>query len=575
MNNISTYPDWAQELSNKYYTKTLSQFILYGNVRDFVKLVQSDGKISFDPLRKFFAEALFGGRDLVIFYDRGSGVYFLDAEMRKDFNRALTGYDTMMGTEFAKAMPKDPTRVFTILDNYIRLRIADNKRIALIIDYAETIIPVGDISHYTADDRNALVWLKKWAHDPTFLKSDLTICLIAENLAEINQSVVQSPYTAEIHIRIPNETERLEFIRYAIEGKPFADYSEVSPELLAKSTAGLNRIQLQNILAESLENKKRLTMDYLSERKKELIEAECYGLLEFVEPPYHLEMVAGHEAAKKKLKDAATAIRMGRYDVLPMGYLVSGPVGTGKTFLIYCFAGEIGVPVVKLKNFRSQWQGVTEGNLEKILNMLKAIYPVGVMIDEADAYLGDRSSAGDSGVSNRVFAQIASFMGNTEYRGKIIWFLITCRPDLLPIDLKRQGRAEEHIALFYPQTKEEREMMFRVMKKKAGVKTETEETPSIILDDKYVFSGADMEAALVRANFRAAVEGKEKITHDDLSAVFKDFIPPTYPLEIELQNLVAVLECTSREQLPGKFRDLQREEIVAKVEQLKATLEES
>ena len=57
-------------------------------------------------------------------------------------------------------------------------------------------------------------------------------------------------------------------------------------------------------------------------------------------------------------------------------------------------------------------------------------------------------------------------MGNTEYRGKIIWFLLTCRPDLLPIDLKRQGRAEEHLALFYPQTDAERDELFRAMAKK-------------------------------------------------------------------------------------------------------------
>ena len=46
---------------------------------------------------------------------------------------------------------------------------------------------------------------------------------------------------------------------------------------------------------------------------------------------------------------------------------------------------------------------------------------------------------------------IASQMGNTRYRGRIIWMLLTSRPDLLPIDLKRQGRAEVHIPLFYPQ----------------------------------------------------------------------------------------------------------------------------
>ncbi len=115
-------------------------------------------------------------------------------------------------------------------------------------------------------------------------------------------------------------------------------------------------------------------------------------------------MVAGHEAAKKKLQDAAAALRAGQTDVLPMGYVICGPVGTGKTFLTTCFAGEVGIPAVMLKNFRSMWQGVTEGNLERVLNLLKAMSPIAVIVDEADAQLGDRSNSGDSGVSNRVFA---------------------------------------------------------------------------------------------------------------------------------------------------------------------------
>ena len=73
-----------------------------------------------------------------------------------------------------------------------------------------------------------------------------------------------------------------------------------------------------------------------------------------------------------------------------------------------------------------------------------------VIVDEADAALGNRQAEGDSGTSARVFSMIASQMGNTRYRGKIIWMLLTSRPDLLPIDLKRQGRAEVHIPLFYP-----------------------------------------------------------------------------------------------------------------------------
>ena len=257
-----------------------------------------------------------------------------------------------------------------------------------------------------------------------------------------------------------------------------------------------------------------------------------------------------------------------------MGYLVSGPVGTGKTFLVNCFAGDIGVPCVKFLNFRSQWQGVTEANLEKIFNLLKALWPVAVMIDEADAFLGNRDASGDSGTSSRVFASIASFMGNTEYRGKIIWFLLTCRPDLLPIDLKRQGRAEEHIALFYPQDEGELDELFRVMSKKTGVEVEVPSLAAMIPAQTRHMSGADIEAVLVRAKFRALAEGRDQVVADDVRNVFADFVPPSYPLEVELQNLVAVQECTSRALLPPQYRDMDRAEITRRVRELKAQLEE-
>src|SRR5439155_25755249 len=132
---------------------------------------------------------------------------------------------------------------------------------------------------------------------------------------------------------------------------------------------------------------------------------------------------------------------------------------------------EIGFPCVKLKNFRSMWVGSTESNLERILKILASLTPVGVLIDEADAALGNREAQGDSGTQNRVFAQIAAFMGDTRNRGKILWFLITCRPDLVPIDLKRQGRAEEHISLFYPDSAAEYDEIYRVMLLKLGIKT--------------------------------------------------------------------------------------------------------
>jgi SpoVK/Ycf46/Vps4 family AAA+-type ATPase len=230
---------------------------------------------------------------------------------------------------------------------------------------------------------------------------------------------------------------------------------------------------------------------------------------------------------------------------------------------------------VTLKNFRSMWQGVTEGNLERVLNLLKAMSPIAVIVDEADAQLGDRSSSGDSGVSNRVFAQIAQFMGNTDYRGKVIWFLLTCRPDLLPVDLKRQGRAEEHIALFYPDSADERRALLRAMQKKSGMALFSPELEKLFLENSSNLSGADIEAVLIRSRMRAALAKKPAVDEADLKAALEDFIPPSYPTEIDLQNIVAVLECTSRSLLPRQWRDADRKELIRRANELLAFTRES
>jgi SpoVK/Ycf46/Vps4 family AAA+-type ATPase len=217
---------------------------------------------------------------------------------------------------------------------------------------------------------------------------------------------------------------------------------------------------------------------------------------------------------------------------------------------------------------------VTEGNLEKIFNLLKALWPVAVMIDEADAFLGNRDASGDSGTSSRVFGSIASFMGDTEYRGKIVWFLLTCRPDLLPIDLKRQGRAEEHLALFYPQSDAERDELFRVISKKTKVALELPSFAALLPEKGKNLSGADIEAILVRAKFKALADGREKVTDADVKGVIADFVPPSYPLEIELQTLAAVQECTSRELLPESFRTMDRDQITRRIRELKTLIED-
>src|SRR5438270_13405690 len=569
---LASFPPWARTLAERYYTKTISTFILHGDVRDLQPADDGKGGRRFISLRSFLADELFGTRDLVVFYDRSGGIRLATPEMQKDFMAAVAGYDTLFGTEYAKAVPKDPARAFPLLESYARVRIADGRSVAVVIDFAETVAPSGDLGFMPGEDRYALVTLVKWAQAPQFLSADFSVCLVAENLAELNPRIGRNPYASQIEIPLPDEKERLEYIEWKLSGKPVREVSEIPAAPMAQMTAGMSRVALDRVLTEAMAGPK-LTPERLKEKKKEIIQAEVHGLLEFIEPAFSIDMVAGHARAKEMLRQTAKAIQTGKRDVVPMGFLIAGPVGTGKTFLATCFAGEIGIPCVKFLNFRSQWQGVTEGNLEKIFNLLKAMWPVAVIIDEADAFLGNRGQSGDSGVSSRVFASIAAFMGNTEYRGKIVWLLLTCRPDLLPVDLKRQGRAEEHLALFYPESSDERIELIKTMARKARVNFEGD-IAALLPPDLPKMSGADIEAALVRAKLRAVNDKREKVTKTDLQETFADFMPPSYPLEVELQTQVAVSDCTSRELLPESYRQKPRDEVTRRIREIKTLLAE-
>src|SRR5260221_6545372 len=153
-------------LAERYYTKTISTFILHGAVRDLQPAADGKGGRCFVSLRSFLSDELFGTRDLVVYYDGSSGIRLASPEMQKDFMAAVAGYDTLFGTEYAKAMPKDPARGFPLVESYARGRIADGKSVALVVDFAETVAPAGGLSYLPGHYRHALVPLVQWDQDP-------------------------------------------------------------------------------------------------------------------------------------------------------------------------------------------------------------------------------------------------------------------------------------------------------------------------------------------------------------------------------------------------------------------------
>lgn len=563
-------PAWAEQLAEKYRGGTLWEFILHGNVTDLVPSRSRSG-LRFQTLHDYLKDVLFPRRDAVLFYDQASGISFANQEQMATFLQVVQAVDLAAGTKFGtEGLPRDPRRALFLIERYLRAGLLDTarpRRVAVVVDFAQTVAPAEPVSSMSAEESSTVITLLKWAQDPAFQKADITVVLVAENVAELNDLLVKSPHTAKLHIPLPDEAERLEYIEGALVGDAYRRLSSVEPERLARLTAGLSRVNLLHLVSQALNNDRPLDLAYVSQAKKELIEKACYGLLEFIQPSHGLDVVVGHEAAREWLEADARLLSEARIDAVPMGYLICGPVGTGKTFLATCFAGSIGIPCVKLLNFRSQWQGVTEGNWERILDVLKAMGPAGVIIDEADAAVGDRSASGDSGTSSRVFARLAATMGDTSLRGHILWFLLTCRPDLLPVDLKRQGRAEVHIPLFYPDSADERRAMYTAMARKTKTKLAQDALTDAVAGT--VLSGADIEAVLVRSKRRAYLAGRATVEAGDLSAELKSFLPAVHGEEIELQELAAVIECTNRDFLPGAWRTKKRTNLQRRLGELK------
>jgi AAA+ superfamily predicted ATPase len=550
------YPAWARSLGELYFSGTTCLFVVHGNVHDLIRCPATDGTDIYCNLSEFLASQVFGSWDVIAQYDLARG---LRAAAAGDANR-LQGMMQFLSSRLGdpSAWPRDPDSVLLALDKLLERALLEDdparrKSLGIILDYAQYIVPAGDLNALARGQGTNLVRFLSWAQNPYFKRVNMAFCLVAGRLAEVNDRLVQSPHVAAIEIPLPDRDERERFCQWSARSQDFSKLTDFTPAQLADLSNGLSLTSLQVLLSQGRGGPLRVDAARFKKLKKTMIERQCQGLVEFVEPRHTLDLVVGQKAAKERLQQDAELIMKGQLDVAPMGYLLCGPVGTGKSFLAECYAGSIGIPCVKLKNFRSKYVGETEGNLEQVLTVLRSLGPVVVLIDEADASLGTRESDGDSGTSSRVFAMIAAQMGDTRYRGQIIWMLMTSRPELLPVDLKRQGRAEVHIPLFYPQDESEVREMVVALAKKNKIPLAADAVPTI-KPDRFL-SGSDIESVVLAARRQALTSGRQQLERQDIETAFGEFIPSAQGLEKEMQELAAVLECTQLGFLPPRWRE--------------------
>jgi AAA+ superfamily predicted ATPase len=519
--------------------------------------------------KPFWSGVFFPERACLLFYDISDGLTFGSADMQKRFFEWLEIYDSVENTNFHETgLPRDFVRLASLLRRFF-LRVADEKEkwrgITLIIDFPEKLIPASEESQASTDERMNLVTFLKWASAPELARLDIGVVLVTESANELNARLLQNPYVAQVRIDLPDVDERLRFVQspWLNElscNKPIADWSDLSPQDLAARTAGLNLLRVRHFLAEAIRNGARVTQELLTAGKKRLIEEYCQGLVRFKDPRpgITLDIVATHEAAKKKLRELAWLIKNGKTDVLERGVLIPGRVGVGKSFLIDCFASECGLPVMEMGEFRSKWVGDTERQQMRILITIRALGPVIVVVDEADAVFGNRDSdSGDSGVSTRIFAAFAAHIGDSTLRGRELWVAMTSRPDLLAIDMKRQGRFGLCVPLFPAQNPGEVIDLFNTVAKVKNVAL-GDEIIAYIKENlgTRALTGSDVEAILIRAKERAVLANRDNdVQRQDLEDAVTSFIDPLDPDLLRMQELAAVLACSDRRFLPDQFRN--------------------
>ncbi len=601
--HTAALPRWAETVRRKYLGGEATVFVLHNNVFDEIL---HDGKLW--TLVDFLVEVLLReNKDTILVYDPSSGVRYA--------RRAGGG-----AASEPLGANKPPEEALAAIEQEILLR----NSAALIIPYAGSVAPPGDESFLSIADRIATIRLHRWSLSTQLANKDNVVFLLVESLPELNPRLVSNPRIGAVEVPLPDRAERAAVIRHVD-----ASIDAAHVERLAEHSAGLRAVQLAQLLtprsAGALADSDRLALirtllgaspdageratklaaitrgmdtdeirhlinpahplpetdagdpyaeviELVHRRKREIIEKECSGLIEFVDARLGLDAVGGNAPIKEELLQVARAIRAGDRKRVPMGLLFVGPMGTGKTFVAKCFVKDSGLSAVTLKNFRSKWVGSTEANLEKVLGMVRALGPIILIIDEGDRSFGGDSGDGDGGTSSRVIARLKEFMSDPDNRGNVLFILMTNRPDKLDIDIKRAGRIDRKIPFFYPDTPEDVEAVLKALfaRYKLGTAIDWDAERARTSARLVGYSNADLEAVTLLALEFAGDGGA--VDADAFARAVDDYVPARDSAMLEYMETLAVFEASRKSMLPARFRDVPPEALHERLRELQREL---
>jgi hypothetical protein len=231
------------------------------------------------------------------------------------------------------------------------------------------------------------------------------------------------------------------------------------------ASAGLTRMEAENAFSLSLVRHGRLAPEVLWEIKAGMLKKS--GLLTLHRGGETFAGLGGLEALKSF---CSRALRPGRPEVVrARGVLLLGPPGSGKSAFCKALGCETGRPtlILDVGTLLGSLVGQSEANVRQALRLVDAMSPCVVMIDEVEkALAGSSGSAGDSGVSARLFGTMLSWLNDRTSDS----FVVCTSNDIsrLPPEFARSERFDAIFFLDLPGAQEKR-TIWRMYREKYGL----------------------------------------------------------------------------------------------------------